>query len=251
MISYTFDHTHDLSAVTSSNPFTLVQLCAYLDGEQSLLTSDSKHLPAPNSITLSAQAKHATPVACANCKWNSHIAAYCISPGSGMASKSIEESKQACCCDCGQKEDKIVTTPAAMLLMATAQKGRVSVKLQGADGCTYYMTVNAACLASASGPTVTDFVGIAETADLPSAPIPQTATIEQLDTDEYMGWLAIEEENVPVEMPSALNISITHDYPYNPASELFNTSPFWLDTRESVHITPELLDFTLFKAIPS
>ena len=130
------------------------------NGKQSLLTSDSKCLPAPDSIALSTQAKHGTSDIYANCNWNSHIVAYCISPSGGMAGKSIEESKQACHHDFSQKENIIVTTSAATPVTAAAQKGKVSVKLQGADGHIYFMTVDAACLGSTSNPTVTDFVGI-------------------------------------------------------------------------------------------
>ncbi|KIJ25139.1 hypothetical protein M422DRAFT_79215, partial [Sphaerobolus stellatus SS14] len=80
--------TRDINASTKSNPFTSTQLRNYLDGEQSLLNSDTRGVP--DSIALAAHTKPPI-VVCSNCKRNGHIATYCVSSGGGMEGKSIEE----------------------------------------------------------------------------------------------------------------------------------------------------------------
>ncbi|KIJ22718.1 hypothetical protein M422DRAFT_196854, partial [Sphaerobolus stellatus SS14] len=80
--------TRDLSIATKSIPFTSAQLRAYLDGEQTLMNSDSKNIPDP--LILAAQTKSPI-VVCSNCKRNGHVVTYCISSGGGMEGKTIEE----------------------------------------------------------------------------------------------------------------------------------------------------------------
>ena len=211
-----------MSAAMEKNPFTSVQLCSYLDGEQSLLNSDSERSPAADSIALSTQTQPGSQVVCTNCKRNGHTAVYCISPGGGMAGKTIDKSKQA-----RRRNQGEGTAPAATV----PQKGKVSVKVHGADGHAYFMTVEAEDLTAPAIDPKTKFVGIAAVHSIPSNPIPQPDLFEHPDAAEYSGWLAIEEEGI-----TALNASII---PQPSHKSQTHNSPFWMDTGASVHISPE------------
>jgi len=179
--------TRDISAASSSAPFTSVDLCTYLDGEQNLLSSDAKCAPIPDSA-LSAQAKVVNPIVCTNCKRNRHTTTYCISPGGGTAGKTIEDSKLAHCRDHDLKLGKIVSPP------AQPPKGKVSVKVQGTDGHAYFMSIDAEHLTAPPGVPNGAFACIAELTTLPSDPIPDSPIHAQLETLEYSGWMAVEEE---------------------------------------------------------
>ena len=74
-----------------------------------------------------------------------------------MAGKTIDESKQVRCCDRGEG-----TTPAATV----PQKGKVSVKVHGADGRAYFMTVNAKDLTAPAIDPKTEFAVMSNIADL-------------------------------------------------------------------------------------
>jgi hypothetical protein len=229
--------TRDISAATAKNPFTSVQLRSYLDGEQSLLNSDSKRSPAADSIALSARTRSGSQIVCTNCKRNGHTAAYCISPGGGMAGKTIDESKQARRRD--QGEGKVASMPAPAATVP--QKGKVSVKVHGADGRAYFMTVDAEDLTAPTIDPKMEFAGIAAVHSIPSDPVPQPDFFEHPDAAEYLGWLAIEEEGI-----TALNASIT---PQPSHKSQIHNSPFWMDTGASVHISPESSDFTSISPI--
>ena len=67
-------------------------------------------------------------IICTNRKWKGYVYTCCISPGGGVAGKTIEESKQAHCHDhCDPSNTK----------------QEVSVKVQGADGHAYFMSIDA------------------------------------------------------------------------------------------------------------
>ena len=109
-----------------------------------------------------------------------------------MAGKTIDESKQARHHDLGEGTAPAVTVP---------QKRKVSVKVHGADGRAYFMTVNAEDLTAPAIDSKMEFVGIVAVHSISSNPIPQPDLFEHFDAAEYSGWLAIEEEGI-----TALNV---------------------------------------------
>ena len=72
-----------------------MQILKYLEQEQALMDSDIQHSSTQDPIALSAHPKPGPAIICTNCKRSGHLVTYCISPGGGMAGKTIEDSKQA------------------------------------------------------------------------------------------------------------------------------------------------------------
>ncbi|KIJ53107.1 hypothetical protein M422DRAFT_242219 [Sphaerobolus stellatus SS14] len=240
--------TRDLSAATKSNPFTSTQLRTYLDGEQTLMNSDTKTIP--ESIVLTAQTKPPL-VVCSNCKRNGHIMTYCISSGGGMEGKSIEESKQAR----RQHRDakKLKGTGSA-----PSSKGKVSVKVQGSDGHVYIMQVNSDDLVATPVPATENFAGIAEFSSLPLHNVESSITANSPDNDiiEYDGFFAMEEITTSVDWnnnscqpDSILNVSDINPLSQHSSTDVGQELPFWMDTGASIHISPERKDFITLRAI--
>ncbi|KIJ22731.1 hypothetical protein M422DRAFT_196771, partial [Sphaerobolus stellatus SS14] len=92
-----FPHTRalisrEISSSTTSHPVTSSTLRQYLDDEQMLRDSDTRHIGTSDSaIALAAQTKSLSPLICTNCKRSHHTAQYCITSGGGMEGKTIEE----------------------------------------------------------------------------------------------------------------------------------------------------------------
>ena len=95
-----------------------------------------------------------------------------------MAGKTIDESKQARHHDQGEGTALAATVP---------QKGKVSVKVHGADGRAYFMTVDAKDLTAPAIDPKMEFPGIAAVHSIPSNPIPQPDLFEHPDAAEYSG----------------------------------------------------------------
>ena len=225
--------TRDISAATSSKPFTSIQLRTYLNGEQSLLDSDNKRANV-DSIALPAHVKNV--IVCTNCKRNGHVTTYCISPGGGMAGRSIDESKQA------RRHDRELKNEKKGAPMNPQPKGKVSVKVQGADGHAYFMLVDAEDLVMPTPITATEFAGIATISETPSTS--GTAEIEEI---EYAGWLAVEEELDIAMPPTSVDPSaLTASHMNEPSTY----RPFWLDTGASIHISPDRHDFISLQSTP-
>ena len=125
--------SHDITSSTKSNPITSVQLLKYLEQEQALLDSDSKRLPTQDHIALSAHPKPGPAVICSNCKRSGHTVTYCISPGGGIAGKTIEDSKQAQRCE---RDASHKTNPGS--LSVHSPKHKVTVNIKGTNGHAYY-----------------------------------------------------------------------------------------------------------------
>src|SRR6266550_8154627 len=83
---------HSISQSTKEKPYTPTDIIRLLENEQRLLNAD-KSTSSPATALL-AKTKSNVP-SCSNCKRPGHSADYCISPGGGMAGKTIEESKRA------------------------------------------------------------------------------------------------------------------------------------------------------------
>ena len=114
--------------------------------------------------------------------------------------------------------------------MATAtQKGKVSVKVHGADGQAYFMTVDAKHLTAPDAKSETEFASIVTILSIPSDPIPEPSILKNPEAIEYFGWLVIEEEETVKDMTSAsdLNVSITPQLLYRSQRQ---NPPFWMDT---------------------
>ena len=115
-----------------------------------------------DSIALPAHVKNI--IVCMNCKCNGHITTYYISPGGGMAGRSIDESKQACHHDCELKNEKKAAS------MNPQPTGKVSVEVQSADGHAYFMLVDAEDLVMPTPIIATEFAGIATISETPKVP---------------------------------------------------------------------------------
>lgn len=93
----------NLRASTKDKEYTSKDISHYLESEQTLHAAAEKP-PSTSDIALSActsNARSSNVPTCSNCKCLGHSNQYCISPGGGMAGKSIQESK------CAQKGLKI------------------------------------------------------------------------------------------------------------------------------------------------
>ena len=224
-----------------------MQILKYLEQEQALLDSDSNHLPTQDHIALSAHSKPGPVVICSNCKHSGHIVTHCILPGGGMGGKTIEDSKQAWCRD---RDALRKTNPSS--LSVHSPKHKVTVNVKGTDGHVYYMLVDAEHLTSPSLTMPSDFAGIAAT-PLTVSPAPSSIPSSHLEEEEFVGWLATEEDPQTTidwsacELPSsalAASASISTGQSY------LSTSPFWLDTGASVHISPHSTDLSIASIPP-
>ena len=180
--------SRDITSSTKSNPTTSVQILKYLNQEQALLDSDSNRQPIQDHIALSAHSKPGPAVICSNCKRSGHIVTYCISPGSGMAGKTIEDSKQARRCD---HDASCKTNPGS--LSVHSPKHKVTVNVKGTNGHVYYILVDAEHLTSLSPTMPSDFAGIAAT-PLTVSPAPSSVPSSYLEEEEFVGRLATEED---------------------------------------------------------
>ncbi|KAF8798816.1 hypothetical protein BYT27DRAFT_7122570, partial [Phlegmacium glaucopus] len=88
----------DLQNATKDKPFLPHHICSYIASDTQLLLGDANRAGATSSaiaLTAKPSPKTRTSVLCSNCNKPNHTDPYCISPGGGMAGKTIEESRAA------------------------------------------------------------------------------------------------------------------------------------------------------------
>lgn len=87
----------DLHALTKEKPYTSKDIHHYLESEQTLHAAADKSSTtsdiAPTARTSSTKSSNVPT--CGNCKHPGHMSQYCISPGGGMAGKTIQKSRDA------------------------------------------------------------------------------------------------------------------------------------------------------------
>jgi hypothetical protein len=111
-----------------------------------------------NAIALAA--KNPTKPKSANCStYNKpyHTHPYCITPGGGMAGKSIEELKECC------QKDKEAGKPQPTSVVTTAPKHKVQVTTSA--GQAYVMEVDNAFLSTGTLQMKSEFAGVIHSTD--------------------------------------------------------------------------------------
>src|ERR1700742_1000738 len=235
---------HSLSQSTTTNPYTFDNILKYLESEQSVLDNLEHKRTAPLSgdpvaLAASTNIKRSQIPTCSNCKRTGHGSEWCVSPGGGMAGKTIAKSREAR----RKAKDKArnISNPSANFASPSPVETQgtpdncVAFNFIGADGKTFTAYMNP------SQPNV-NFAGLV------------TDTTTSIDELEYNGLAAID-QNDPVtsinwdfhtkteNLPIALNAQTTH----TPIP--IDACPFYLDTGATVHLSPDRHDFTNFTPI--
>ncbi|KAF8508675.1 hypothetical protein BU17DRAFT_99593 [Hysterangium stoloniferum] len=200
-----------------------------------VLTSTTYLTAATDAVALAALASQAAPskhnvVSFSNCKKQGHIVTYCVSPGGGMAGKTIEECKAA-----RQKDQESKKTGGT----TPSPPRKFPVSIKGANGQVYTAYMDTPL------PSDPAFVSAATT--------DPTIIMLPSNTIEYAGWIALEDnlratvdwrtQTHPVDM-TALTTSTICSLSQTAATPIScDTHPFWLDMGASVHVTPDHHNF--------
>jgi hypothetical protein len=165
--------------------FTSENILLLLETEQALCDADSSkrnhNNPSIESTALAAQTKPSkshNATICSNCKRPGHTTLYCVSPGGGMAVKTISESIAA------RKKDRENKKEGNN---SSNTSGKVSVTMRDASGKAFIFQVDPGDVLMPM--PASEFVGIASD-DVPHNGT-HAAPIEQV---EYEGWFVFEEE---------------------------------------------------------
>ena len=99
-----------------------------------------------------------------------------------------------------------------------------------------------------------DFAGIAAT-PLTISPAPSSIPSSHLEEEEFVSWLATEEDPQTTVDWSACGLSspssaLAASESISTGQSYLSTCPFWLDTGASVHISPYSTDFLSIASIP-
>ncbi|KIK07889.1 hypothetical protein K443DRAFT_2101 [Laccaria amethystina LaAM-08-1] len=184
-----FPHLHTTVSTSLTNSktgsFTSENILLLLETEQALHDADSskrnRNNPSIESTALAAQTKPSkshNATICSNCKRPGHTTLYCVSPGGGMAGKTISKSIAAHKKDRENKKEGNNSSNTS---------GKVSVTMRDTSGKAFIFQVDPS---DVSMPTpASEFVGIASD-DVPHNGT-HAAPIEQV---EYEGWFVFEEE---------------------------------------------------------
>lgn len=219
---------HNLCMATPSTPYRPTDIVRLLENEQRLRDSGK-------SAATTVLVARASPsvVTCSNCKRNGHTAEYCVSPGGGMAGKSIDESRRA------YREAKRGKKP-AMQNKDTSQKGK-KMTMTSSDGRTYTAYITEVDDSTNSEGATAEFAGLASIDD---------QTIQASDVVEYEGWLALDEEprasvdwNDKSCIPDIAALSIIPGDHQFARSLSLEAHPFYCDSGATVHISPDKNDF--------
>ena len=245
-----FPHIHssilrDLRASSKDKVYTSKDIRHYLESEQTLHAATEKPHSA-SDIALSARTsnvKSSNIPTCSNCKRLGHSNQYCISPGGGMAGKTIQESKDTC-----YKDREI--SRGTNGTKSNNTNGKIAVNMKDSSGKAFIVYVNPNDISSPINDAKPEFAGLAS--DLPESLLPDT--IEDI---EWCGWLAFEEElttsldwmthTKPVDIAAISEVSPLQQNKRTPIS--LDDLPFYVDTGATVHISPEKSDFLTLRPI--
>ena len=129
-----------MQQATDQTPFTFTHIHVFLEDKQQLMDANKHPIPGatsiPSSIALSAQKTSAST--CSNCKKTGHTDPYCISPGVGMAGKTINDSRRK------WRLDREMARAKSRTGTSTSQKIRISYK--DANGQALILEVDAAAI---------------------------------------------------------------------------------------------------------
>ena len=173
---------HHLRASRKEKEYTSKDIRHYLESEQTLHAATDKS-SSTSDIALSARTSHTKSPhipTCSNCKRTCHTNHYCISPGGGMAGKTIQESKDACQKDCGNSRSNTHTKPSNNI-------GKIAVNMKDSSGKAFIIHVDPSDIPSLASDNKPEFAGIAS--DPPESLLSNTT-----EDIEWYGWLAFKDE---------------------------------------------------------
>jgi hypothetical protein len=206
--------THDLSQSTASAPYTSSHLFTLLENEQRIIPSDQKRNDTIALASHAATPKH-TSTMCNNCNKTGHTPNFCVAPGGGMSGKTIMQAKEA---QKKERESKKKQGSAA---------GKYPINIKGADGKVYTAYMDSLLL---------EIPAIAAFADMGILPSVLDNAIE------YLGWAAFD-DGITLQATTSLSVKPRQ------ANITSNEMPFLLDTRVTVHISPNAQDFHSLRKI--
>ena len=235
----------DLRTSTKDKEYTSKDIRHYLESEQTLHAVTEKSTNA-SDIALAARTSNAKSFnipTCSNCKRQGHSNQYCISPGGGMARKTIQESKDARLKDRENSRNGNNTK-------TSSSNGKIAVNVKDSSGKAFIIHVNPNDISTPTNHIKPEFAGLAS--DLPESIIP--GTTEEI---EWCGWLAFEEEpkasldwtthTRPIDIAAISEVSPLQQNKRTPIS--LEDLPFYVDTGATVHISPEQSDFLTLRPI--
>ncbi|KAF8224287.1 hypothetical protein L208DRAFT_1312457, partial [Tricholoma matsutake] len=180
-LSANFPHAHsiisrDIVALMVSAPYTLKNICLFLENEQSLQENNHNiHNTYSLALAISSKPPRLTSaVICSNCKHPGHIVPYCVSNRGGMEGKTIEESKAV---------KKLAYEQKKSGNGAAKSSPKIPITLKDSAGHAYTVMLDSSILSTTQA-VPTKFAG------LTSDPLPHTM-VEEV---EYKEWLMTEEE---------------------------------------------------------
>ena len=236
---------HDLRTSTKDKEYTSKDIRHYLESEQTLHAVTEKSTTT-SDIALAARTSNAKSFnvpTCSNCKHQGHSNQYCISPGGGMAGKTIQESKDA------RHKDR-ENSRNGNNVKTSNSNGKIAVNVKDSSGKAFIIHVDPSDISSPTNHTKPEFAGLAS--DLPESIIPGTT-----EDIEWCGWLAFEEEpkasldwtthTKPIDVAAISEVSPLQQNKRTPVS--LEDLPFYVDTGATVHISPEQSNFLTLRPI--
>lgn len=274
---------------TATTPLTFRDVRAFIEDKQRILDANKR---GEASLALSAQSSKHQPrerpaLFCTACKGTTHTAQYCVSPGGGMAGKTIDESRAQRAADRAKGKLKKFSsvTPAAKPstpspnLPATTQGSRVAVTHTAQNGQAYLAYVDPAHLHTVpqEAPTVPSaFANLASIntdtelltdedfelhgfmAMIEEAPEPEILPVPTTCNAELPVWILIEGDlKVTIDWTLYTNTNIdlaavtTTALNQCTRTAISNTYPFYMDTGASTHLSPDRSDFLSLRPIAS
>jgi hypothetical protein len=231
----------DLRASTKEKEYTSKDIRHYLESEETLHSATKSF--SVSDITLTAHTKSPNVPTCSNCKRQGHSNLYCISPGGGMAGKTIQESK-----DARYKDRENARTHNTTKSNSNTRK--IAVNVKDSTGKVFIIHVDPSDISTPSNNAKSEFASLAS--DHPESILP-----DSLENIEWSGWLALEEElktsldwkkhTKPVDIAAISEISPLQQNKRTPLT--LDDLPFYVDTGATVHISPEQSDFLTLRPI--
>jgi hypothetical protein len=251
----------DIQNATDDKSFLPHHICSYITSDTQLLLGDACRTNTTSSaiaLTAKPSPKGHTTVFCSNCKKPNHTEPYCISPGGGMAGKSIEESRTA------RRLHKLESTSRSATILPHKQKVRITT----AAGQALMVEIDDATLANGTPAPKDDFAGILQV---------QSTDVLEWDAFDGFAHMASVEEEEESTTPATTNHSspaspftdLTTSINWDKASQMvdlatitvaalnqhskttlaLNKFPFYVDSGASIYVTPDRSDFYTLKRI--
>jgi len=250
----------DMQAATKDKPFLPRHIFSYLDSDTQLLLGTTATSTSTTAIALAAKPtprNRVSTITCGNCKKPGHTDPYCISPGGGMAGKTIEESKAA-----RRRDREAGKAPSTATVSSSKPKQRVQVTT--ATGQAYVVEVDDDFLASGTLATNPEFAGVVHSTnelewddfdgfanvafieEEESKPEVFNASLDPLTLDRLTTSINWDETSQPVDLAKITIAALNQD-----SKTILSLSqfPFYVDSGASIYITPDKTDFYNLKKI--